>query len=242
MVLLAIFPHPDDESFGPAPALARLMREGHAVHLLTLTHGEATQERFRLGLSKAEMGVQRRREMACVELTLGLASMEVLDLPDGELAALDPRGVEAPIREAILRTQPDVVFTYPVHGISGHADHLVTHAAVKRVFAEMRDDAAAPLRRLVFFGLAPSDDAARASHLRATPLERFAGTMTVSEADLAVSAQALECYTTYAEVVKRHDPLRQVEAGLWFELFDEPAAPARTHLLEGLEERGGMGE
>ncbi|HYE57946.1 MAG TPA: PIG-L family deacetylase [Rhodothermales bacterium] len=235
MVLLAIFPHPDDESFGPAPALARLLREGHDVHLLTLTHGEATKERERYGYSKEEMGAQRRREMDCVARTLGLTSMEVLALPDGELANLDPRAVETPIRDAVCRTQPDVILTYPVHGISGHPDHLVTHAAVKRVFVEEREAKKAPLRRLAFFGLPPADDPNRPPHLRPTPLERFAGVMAVSEADLEVSARTLDCYTTYAEVVRRHDPLRQVREGLWFELFDEPVAPRRSHLLEGLE-------
>jgi N-acetylglucosamine malate deacetylase 2 len=220
MVVLAIFPHPDDESFGPAPALARLLREGHAVHLLTLTHGEATRERERHGYSKAEMGAQRRREMACVEQTLSLTSMEVLDLPDGELA--------------IRRTQAEVILTYPVHGISAHPDHLVTHAAVKRVFVEEREAGTAPLRRLAFFGLPPKDDPARAAHLRPTPEERLAGLMPVSEADLAAGARALDCYTTYAEVIRRHDPLAQVREGLWFELFDEPVTPRRAHLLEGL--------
>ncbi|MEM8600085.1 MAG: PIG-L family deacetylase, partial [Bacteroidota bacterium] len=37
MTLLYVFPHPDDESFCPGPAMARQAREGHAVHLLTLT-------------------------------------------------------------------------------------------------------------------------------------------------------------------------------------------------------------
>ncbi len=90
LVLLAIFPHPDDECFGPAPALARLLREGHHVHLLTLTHGEATKERAKFGYSKDEMGAQRRREMACVAEVLGLSSLSVLGLPDGELDTLDP--------------------------------------------------------------------------------------------------------------------------------------------------------
>ena len=45
MTLLYVFPHPDDESFGPGPALARQVREGHAVHLLTLTKGGATKVR-----------------------------------------------------------------------------------------------------------------------------------------------------------------------------------------------------
>ncbi len=145
-----------------------------------------------------------------------------------------PDAIEAPIRDAIRRTQPHALLTYPVHGISGHPDHLVTHAAVKRAYVEARAAGEAPLQRLLFFGLLPAADADRPAHLRATPVERFAGCMTVSEADLAVSARALACYTTYADVIAAHNPLQQVRDGLWFELFGEPAGPALSHLLEGL--------
>jgi hypothetical protein len=32
--ILYVFPHPDDESFGPARAMAAQKRQGHAVYLL----------------------------------------------------------------------------------------------------------------------------------------------------------------------------------------------------------------
>ncbi len=40
-VLLAIFAHPDDETFRPGGTLALLAQRGVKVHVLTLTHGEA---------------------------------------------------------------------------------------------------------------------------------------------------------------------------------------------------------
>ena len=55
MRILYIFPHPDDESFGPAPAIAAQRRQDDEVYLLTLTKGEATKQRHRLGVSKKEM-------------------------------------------------------------------------------------------------------------------------------------------------------------------------------------------
>ena len=234
MVVLFVFPHPDDESFGPAPIIARLVREGHAVHLLTLTRGEATRERERLGLSKAAMGKARAREMDAVAGVLGLASFTLLGLPDGELAGMDPRDVEAPIREAICRTRPDVVVTYAVHGNSGHPDHLAGHAAVKRAFVDARDAGEAPLRRLALFTLAPTDDPARMPHLKSTPWERIGVLMPAAPEDFEASRRALACYATYAAVVAAHDPLRQVADGVAFELFGEPAAPRRAHVLDAL--------
>lgn len=224
MTLLYVFPHPDDESFGPAPAIARQVREGQAVHVLTLTRGGATKQRHRLGLSVDEMGAVREREMRCVARALGLASLTVLDLPDGGLADLDPRRVERAVEEAVERLRPDVLVTYAVFGNSGHADHLVTHAAVKRVFCALREAApeTAP-RRLALFALPENELEGAAPHLRGVDPARIGARVSFSDADRARAEAALACYETYAEVVRKHRPLEQVAAGVAFELFGEPA-------------------
>lgn len=235
MTFLFIFPHPDDESFGPAPLLWKLCREGNKVHLLTLTRGEATKQRERLGITKSEMGRIRSEEMQCVAKVLKLASLEILDFPDGTLATTDPIPLEEAIAAHIRRVRPDVVVTYAVHGISGHPDHLAGHAAVKRVFCALRrdGDAASP-RRLAFFTLPPSDDPERPAHLRASPWEHIAVVERVSEEDIARGHEALSCYKTYKSVIEQHQPLRQVEEGVCFELFGEPVHPRRDSLSTGL--------
>ena len=135
MTFLYVFPHPDDESFGPAPAIARQVREGHDVSLLTLTKGGATHVRHELGKTVEEMGAIREQEMQCVAETLGL-DLTVLDFPDGELASLDPRQIEKVVERKIQAVQPDVLVTYAAFGNSGHPDHLVTHAVVKRAYCQ----------------------------------------------------------------------------------------------------------
>ena len=40
-----------------------------------------------------------------------------------------------------------------MHGVSGFHDHLVTHAAVVRVFLRMQEEDAESLQRLAFFTL-----------------------------------------------------------------------------------------
>ena len=40
-VLLGVFAHPDDESFGPGGTLARYARQGVAVHVIIATDGIA---------------------------------------------------------------------------------------------------------------------------------------------------------------------------------------------------------
>jgi len=141
MKILYIFPHPDDESFGPARAMSKQKRQGHEVYLLTLTRGGATRQRFKYGYSIEEMGEVRYREMLEVGKVLDLGGLTILDLPDSGLKEMDPRKIEKAISEEIERIQPQVVVTYAVHGISGFHDHLVSHAVVKRVFVQMKEKA-----------------------------------------------------------------------------------------------------
>ena len=76
MRILYIFPHPDDESFGPARAMAAQRRKGHDVYLLTLTRGEGTKMRHKFGWTLEQMGEARERELRNVGITLELADMQ----------------------------------------------------------------------------------------------------------------------------------------------------------------------
>lgn len=235
--ILYVFPHPDDESFGPAPALAKQRRTGHAVHLLTLTRGEATAQREKHGYSKEEMGAVRTAEMECVADALGLSSLRVLSFPDGGLAEMDPRVLEGVVAARVREVRPQVVVTYAVHGISGHRDHLAGHAVVKRVFCALREEGAGYLQRLAFFTLSSSDSRDRSAHLRSSPQANIGCVVSLEEIDLERGRAALACYETYQDVVEEHQPLKQVEGGVCFELFQETFAPPLGDLFENLNAR-----
>jgi len=232
--ILYIFPHPDDESFGPAPVMARHRREGHEVFLLTLTRGEATSQRDRLGISKEEMADVRYREMQSVARILDLTDMTVLDLPDGELEQLDPLGLEKIVREKIDEVRPDVVATYMTHGVSGHPDHLVTHAVVKHVYSEIRRAGATYARRLALFTLSDENQEGRPSHLRGTPNEEIDCIASFTEADLERGKSALAAYETYREVIDEHKPLETVSKGVCFVFFGERFQPPLDDLFADL--------
>ncbi len=232
--ILYVFPHPDDESFGPGPVIARQQRQGHEVFLLTLTRGEATRERDKFGYSKEEMGRVRRAEMQEVARTLKLADLTVLGLPDGGLADLDPLDLEALITRHVAHVRPHVLVTYAVHGISGHPDHLVAHAVIKRLFCALRADGAAYLRRLAFFTLPRSVAPVRAGRLKGSPDDAIDCIVRFDEEDRAQGAAALACYTTYRDVIEQHQPLRTVADGVCFTLFGERHDPPLEDLLDGL--------
>lgn len=233
--ILYVFPHPDDECFGPAPILARQRRQGHDVHLLTLTRGEATSQRERLGYSKEEMGETRYQEMQDVAAALDLTSLTVTEYPDGELAELNPLVLEEEVGRHIHETNPDVVITYPVHGISGHPDHLVTHAVVKRVVCTLWRDGAPIPKRLAFFTLPPApEEADRPPHLQHSPESLIDCVVPVSDEDLRTGHTALDCYVTYRPVIEEHKPLQSVES-VSFEIFGETHEPPLSALDEALE-------
>ncbi|MFC2077627.1 PIG-L deacetylase family protein [Candidatus Bipolaricaulota bacterium] len=236
MKILYVFPHPDDESFGPARAISAQVRASHEVHLLTLTRGGATKERHRLGYSIEEMGAVRFAEMQAVAKVLGLADLTVLDLPDSGLKELDPRVIEAAVASHIQRVRPAIVVTYPVHGISGFHDHLVTHAVVKRVFVKLRDDGANNLHRLAFVTL--TEEQAKAAsgthHLSGSTTEEIDCVMVAADEDMDAFRRALDCYVTYREMIERTGVRDSLDRAVAFEIFGQSHDPPLDDLTASL--------
>ncbi len=233
MRILYIFPHPDDESYGPTKAMALQQRQGHEVYLLTLTKGEATKMRQKLGLSLHEMGETRYREMLDVEKVLKLSGMRVLDLPDSGLKELNPPIIEDAVREEILRVRPHVVVTYPVHGISGFHDHLVGHAAVKRVFTQLKPQFA-ELQRLAFYTIVDIPEWFP-WHVNLTKMEDVDCAFLASDEDMERFHQCLDCYVTYQDVVKE-TRFHEMDNRGCFEILQENHKPPRGDLFAGLKE------
>ena len=235
MRILYVFPHPDDESFGPARAMAKQRREGHEVYLLTLTRGEATRVRHKFGWTIEEMGAARHREMQDVKNTLALADMRVLNLPDGKLKELDPQVIEGVIRDEVLRVKPHVLVTFPVHGISGFHDHIVGYAAVTRVYLELRGPEHPWLQRLAFFTLVAAP-AEFPWHVNVTKPEEIDCAFDVTEADMERFHKALDCYVTYADIIAETKIHEVFGKDVQFEIFREDHKPPLRDLFDGLED------
>lgn len=237
MRFLYVFPHPDDESFGPAGAMYQQLQQGHEVHLLTLTRGGATRQRHELGLSVAEMGEVRYQEMLEVEKVLGLTSMEVLDLPDSGMKEMDPRVIEETLIRHIRKIKPDILVSYPVHGISGFHDHLIMHYAAKRVFLQRQDDGADYLKRLAFFTLpdsgAPSMQNGEFRMKRSEP-ELIDCIIPLSDRDQQAMVDSLNCYKTYQDTIKASGVVEEIGKQVHFELFGEAFDPPLNDLTDRL--------
>jgi len=233
MRILYIFPHPDDESFGPARAMAAQRRQGHDVYLLTLTRGEATKVRHKFGWTLEQMGEARYRELVDVKTALDLTDIRVLNLPDGGLKELDPWTIEKSIREEILRIEPHVVVTFPIHGISGFHDHIVAHFAVTRVFLELHGPDYPWLQRLAFFTVV-SAPAEFPWHVSVTAPAEIDCAIQVTDSDMERFHKALDCYVTYADVIAQTKVHQIFDREVYFELFREDHTPPFDDLCEGL--------
>ena len=234
MKVLYIFPHPDDESFGPAQAMSKQVREGNEVYLLTLTKGGATKQRHKYGYSIEEMGEVRHREMLDVAKVLNLTGMTVLDLPDSGLKEMDPRDIEKVLKEEIEKIKPDVIVTYAVHGISGFHDHLVIYAVVKRVYAEMKEKSGF-LKRLVFFTVTEEQASKQKHfHISGSKDEEIDCFYEVEEEDIENSRKALDCYVTFKETIDASDIKNQISKTVSFEIYQEKYEPKLNNIFEKL--------
>lgn len=233
MRILYVFPHPDDEAFGPSRAIAVQRRQGHEVYLLTLTRGEATKVRHKFGWTLEQMGEARYREMLEVKRVLDLRDLRVLDLPDGKMKELDPWAIERLIRTEILRVKPHVVVTFPLHGLSGFPDHVVTHTAVTRVYLELHGPENPWLQRLAFHTMV-TPPAEFPWHVNVTKPEEIDCAFKVTDADMTLYHKALDCYVTYAEIIaqtKIHDVFGDE---VHFEIYREDHKPPLEDLCAGL--------
>ncbi|GAB4343367.1 MAG: hypothetical protein Kow0037_31450 [Calditrichia bacterium] len=150
MKILAIFAHPDDESYGPGGSLAKWSHTGHTVGLITFTRGEAGS----LGISKTITPVQlaetRYRELVAAAKVLKLQLLEVGSFPDKGVSALTDLQVNHFLQPHLQRFQHDVLLTFHANGISGHPDHIAVHRQVTRLAALQKS----PLP-VLYYGLSP---------------------------------------------------------------------------------------
>jgi LmbE family N-acetylglucosaminyl deacetylase len=145
--LLAIFAHPDDESFGPvAGTLAKYAAQGVRVHYVCATRGEAGEvDPEQLG-THPNLAHLRTTELFEAARIMGLAGVYFLGYRDsgmlGSSANDDPLSLHStPLDEVAQRlavymrcVNPDVVITHDQYGWYGHPDHIKCYEATLRAF------------------------------------------------------------------------------------------------------------
>jgi len=141
--LLAVFAHPDDESFGAGGTLALVAATGEPVSLICTTNGDEGGEAGDDGDHAMDPEI-RREELRCACAALGVnppiflgyrdSGMETWVPKPGALALADRTEVIGRIAAEIRRLRPAVVLTFDPGGIYGHPDHVATSQAASAAF------------------------------------------------------------------------------------------------------------
>ena len=185
--LLAIFAHPDDESYRAGGALALLAREGAQVWVLCATRGEQGI----LKLDPEETGQVRQTEMECACRALGIEKPRFLDYQDGTLPQVDEESAVGQVVRTIRKLRPQALLTWPPSGVSGHPDHVAVSRWTEIAFQLAADPAAYPEQKeaphaveALYHIVVPHSlaEAMKMSHLITVPDEKVTLTMDVSAA------------------------------------------------------------
>jgi LmbE family N-acetylglucosaminyl deacetylase len=140
--VLVVAAHPDDIEFGAAGTVARWIREGAEVRYLVVTRGDKGSEDP--SADAEAIGRIREREQLAAAGEIGVAGVELLDEPDGQVE------VSLRLRErftrAIRRHRPEIVMSHDPTVLFvnnewvNHPDHrAVGQCVVDAVFPTARD-------------------------------------------------------------------------------------------------------
>ncbi|WP_036718491.1 PIG-L family deacetylase [Paenibacillus harenae] len=135
--LLAVFAHPDDESFICGGTLAKYAGEGVEITLVSATRGEMGR---RMGnppyLNRETMAAAREIELREACASLGIRHLLFLDIRDKTVEFTDPGGLAGRIEDLIREVDPDVVLTFH-ETLGGHPDHCAIGKAATEAFRRM---------------------------------------------------------------------------------------------------------
>lgn len=119
--VLAIAPHPDDETLGCGGALLRHVEAGDEVHWLIVTAISGA-----IGFT-AELVTKRDAEMAAVARAYGFASVQRCNLPTMRLDTLPMLDVIGAVGKAVANSGADTL--YVPYRNDAHSDHAVVYDA-----------------------------------------------------------------------------------------------------------------
>jgi LmbE family N-acetylglucosaminyl deacetylase len=154
--ILAVFAHPDDETFLAGGTLAKYAARGGGVFLLCATHGEAGRRGEYDHLSKEQFARLRQQELEAAARALGIQRPLFLDCADQQLAQDCWASATQETIRAIRRIRPEVVITFGPDGISGHPDHVALSQIVTTAFWTADQTSVLPIESSEFPPFAPS--------------------------------------------------------------------------------------
>ncbi len=121
--ILAIWAHPDDETFVAGGLLAAAAANGQQVFCVTATRGEEGKSPDEARWPRAQMGDIRIKELEAALQELGVTEHSWLSYRDGQCSAADQAEATEKIIVFIEKYHPDSIVTFGPEGLTGHPDH-----------------------------------------------------------------------------------------------------------------------
>ncbi len=120
--IMAIFAHPDDETFTCGGLLSMAVANGQTVICVTATRGEAgVRDEKRWPADK--LGQIREHELEEALKILGISHHHWLDYEDGRCHQIPDTEAVAKLIKLVDKYQPDTILTFGPDGLTGHQDH-----------------------------------------------------------------------------------------------------------------------
>lgn len=136
---MAVFAHPDDETFGCAGTMAKYAAQGTKVILVSATRGEVGEISDLSDATPETLGQAREGELRCAAAAIGAADVVFLDYIDGQVANADFDELVGKVVLAIRQYKPDVILTFGPEGAYGHPDHVTIHKATTQAWSVAAD-------------------------------------------------------------------------------------------------------
>jgi len=205
LVLLGIFPHPDDESV-VAPVLARYAREGADVYVVYATSGErGVRPHFAIPHGQT-LGQCRRLEAEAASRELGIKPPIFLGFEDGSLGEFTSppgkvlRDLTAALEKVLADLRPNAIVTWGPDGGYGHPDHRLLQDVITQL---VQSGATTP--NLYYFGISHQSLQGASgpfSGFFATDARYLTVHVPFSDADLDAARRSFACHKSqFAEDV-----------------------------------------
>jgi len=226
--VLAVFPHPDDESYGPAGTQHMAGREGSAA-VYVMTRGEASSMGPQQGLSRDEVAAVRRERLARVDAVLGLDALLLGAFPDGGMARCPLAELADAVGAALDAYGPHVVIAHDPRGVNAHPDHVAAHWAVRAALATRPG-----IRLAMLAYLQDVADAVAPRLLFVTPEDEVDCVVELDPPAVDAKQQALDAHEAFV-TMKDDGSGRQVRPPVdRYDFLGEAFRPPVTDLFAGL--------
>lgn len=149
--LVAIFAHPDDETFGVGGTMASFADRGVPVTMVSATRGEVGEISPGTKATPETLGAFREQELRDAMAILGVTDVRFLDFRDsgmdgtdenahpGNLMNAPKQNVVDPLVRIMRERRPEIVVTWDLSGGYGHPDHVTIHRHATAAFEAAAD-------------------------------------------------------------------------------------------------------